>query len=287
VLPTAPSGGPVEPPPPPARNPARRRLRAWLLSPAAPLALLGFVLAVGAWYVLVDVLSYWRFAALPSPVDVFREWTSRTPAYGTSIYTHGYYDDIWASVRRVLEAFVLAVVLGVPLGLLLGWSLRAREYAFPVLELVRPIPILAWVPIAILMFHGSEAPVVFLTFLAAFYATTLNALLGARSVDRDLVRAARCLGAGPFDVFRTVIVPGALPAVFTGLQVAMGVAWFSLVAGEMVAGRHGLGYLINSSYVTLRYPTIVIAMITLGVVGYASSALVRAVGNRLMAWRVR
>ena len=127
----------------------------------------------------------------------------------------------------------------------------------------------------------------FLTFLAAFYATTLNALLGARSVDRDLVRAARCLGAGPLDVFRTVIFPGALPAVFTGLQVAMGVAWFSLVAGEMVAGRQGLGYLINSSYVTLRYPTIVIAMITLGVVGYASSALVRALGNRLMAWRVR
>ena len=79
------------------------------------------------------------------------------------------------------------------------------------LELVRPIPILAWVPIAILMFHGSEAPVVFLTFLAAFYATTLNALLGARSVDRDLVRAARCLGAAPFDVFRTVIVPARCP----------------------------------------------------------------------------
>ena len=287
VLPTSPSGSPVEPPPPPARKPARRRLGAWLLSPAAPLALLGFALVVGAWYLTVDVLSFWRFQALPSPVDVFGEWTSRNPAYGTSLYTHGYYDDIWASVRRVLEAFTLAVVLGVPLGLVLGWSLRVREYVFPVLELVRPIPILAWVPLAILMFHGSESPVVFLTFLAAFYATTLNALLGARSVDRDLVRAARCLGAGPLDVFRTVIFPGALPAVFTGLQVAMGVAWFSLVAGEMVAGRQGLGYLINSSYVTLRYPTIVIAMITLGVVGYASSALVRALGNRLMAWRVR
>jgi NitT/TauT family transport system permease protein len=277
----------VEPLPPPPRTPARRRLRAWVLSPAAPLAALGFVLVVVAWYLAVDVLELWRFRALPSPVDVYREWTSRHPVYGTSLYTSAYYDDIWASVRRVLESFALATLLGVPLGLLLGWSLRVREHVFPVLELVRPIPILAWVPLAILMFHGTEAPVVFLTFLAAFYATTLNAMLGARSVDRDLVRAARCLGARPVDVFRTVIVPGALPAVFTGLQVAMGVAWFSLVAGEMVAGRFGLGYLINSSYVTLRYPTIVIAMLTLGLVGFASSALVRLVGNRLMAYRTK
>jgi NitT/TauT family transport system permease protein len=88
-------------------------------------------------------------------------------------------------------------------------------------------------------------------------------------------------------VVRTVVIPGALPSLFTGLQIAMGVAWFSLVAGEMIAGRYGLGYLVNSSYTTTRYPTIVIAMLTLGIVGYASSALIRAVGNRLMTYRTR
>jgi NitT/TauT family transport system permease protein len=147
---------------------------------------------------------------------------------------------------------------------------------------LRPIPILAWVPLAILLFPGTELPVIFLTFLAAFFATTLNTLLGVRSIDRDLVRAAYCLGARPRDVFRDVVVPGALPYIVTGLQVAMGLAWFSLVAGEMIAGRDGLGYLINSAYTTTRYPTIVIAMITLGVVGFASSAAVRLAGRRLV-----
>jgi len=265
----------------------RWRLRRWLFSPEAPLMALGFALALGAWYLTVDVLELPRFRALPGPTEVISEWTSRDPAYGTSIFTSSYYTDIWMSVRRVAIAFGFALALGIPLGLAMGASARFRHYSFPVLELLRPIPILAWVPLAILMFQTDEAPVVFLTFLAAFFATTLNTLLGVQSIDENLLRAARCLGAPPWRVFRTVIVPGALPYIFTGLQVAVGVAWFSLVAGEMIAGQHGLGYLINSSYTTTRYPTIVIAMITLGVIGFLSSAAVRAVGNRLMAYRTR
>jgi NitT/TauT family transport system permease protein len=249
------------------------------------LAALGIAAFVIAWYAAVQWLALPRFKILPGPGEVFGEWVSRSPAYGVSLFTSSYWADIWASVRRVAIAFLAAAATGVPLGLAMGWSTRVRQYLFPVLEVIRPIPILAWVPIAILMFKGSETPVLFLTFLAAFYATTLNTLLGMQSVDRDLIRAARCLGASQRDVFRDVVVPGALPYIFTGLEIAMGVAWFSLVAGEMIAGRHGLGYLINSSYTTTRYPTIVIAMITLGVVGFASSALVRAVGNRLMAYR--
>jgi NitT/TauT family transport system permease protein len=264
---------------------ASRRRRRRLLGPALPLMALGFATFLAAWYLAVDVLALPRFAILPGPTEVFEEWTSRDPAYGVSLFTESYYADIWFSLRRVLIAFTAALALGVPLGLLLGWSKRAHDYVFPVLELIRPIPILAWVPLAILMFSGTELPVLFLTFLAAFFATTLNTLLGVQSIDRDLLHAAACLGADRRAVFRTVVIPGALPYVFTGLQIAMGVAWFSLVAGEMIAGRHGLGYLINSSYTTTRYPTIVIAMITLGVVGYASSAAVRAVGNRLMTWR--
>lgn len=266
---------------------ASRNRRRRLLSPALPLAVLGFALVLGGWYLSVDVLELPRFRALPGPTEVAEEWFSTDPAYGTSAFTPQYYDHILASVRRVGIAFVLALALGVPLGIALGWSRTFREYTFPVFELIRPIPILAWVPLAILMFQSSETPVIFLTFLAAFYAATLNTMLGVESIDPNLVRAARCLGAGPWTVVRTVVIPGALPSVFTGLQIAMGVAWFSLVAGEMIAGRLGLGYLVNSSYTTTRYPTIVIAMLTLGLVGYASSALIRVVGNRLMAYRAR
>jgi ABC-type nitrate/sulfonate/bicarbonate transport system permease component len=101
------------------------------------------------------------------------------------------------------------------------------------------------------------------------------------------VRAANCLGASRWQVFRHVIIPGALPFIFTGLQISIGVSWFSLVAAEMVSGQYGLGYVIWTSYVMVRYPTIVIGMVTLGLVGYTTSAMVRIVGDYLMEWRVR
>lgn len=266
-----------------APRPGRRRI----LSPTLPLALLGFALFLGGWYLSVDVLALPRFRGLPGPTEVIREWLSPNPAYGTSIFTASYYEHIWASVRRVALAFAAALVTGIPLGLLLGWSSRFRQYTFPIFELIRPIPILAWVPLAMLMFHSREGSVIFLTYLAAFYAVTLNTLLGVQSIDQNLIRAAQCLGAAPREVLRTVVIPGSLPYIFTGLQIGMGVAWFSLVAGEMIAGQFGLGYLINASYTTTRYPTIVIAMITLGVIGFASSALIRLLGDRLMAYRAR
>lgn len=267
------------------RRSSARRLRAALLRPEPYLGLLGVALLIGAWYLAVEGLALSRFDSLPGPVAVWNEWISHDPVYGTSLFTHDYRVDVWVSFRRVCIAFGASLALGVPLGLALGWSRRFRELTFPVLELVRPIPILAWVPLAILMFPRGEIPVLYLTFLASFFVVTLNTLLGVRSVDPDLVRAARSLGAGRREVFRTVIAPGSMPYVVTGLQIAMGVAWFSLVAGEMVAGQSGLGYLINYSYTTTKYPTIVIGMLTLGVVGWTTSAAVRALGNRLLPWR--
>jgi NitT/TauT family transport system permease protein len=112
-------------------------------------------------------------------------------------------------------------------------------------------------------------------------------MLGVRSIDQSYLRAARCLGARNWQIFRHVIIPGALPFIFTGLQISMGVAWFSLVAGEMIAGDFGLGYVIYNGYTLLTYPNIIIGMITLGIVGYISSALVRVIGDWLMQWRVR
>ena len=171
--------------------------------------------------------------------------------------------------------------------LFLGWSRNFREFTFPVFETLRPIPVLAWVPLAIVMFKSDEAPVIFLTTLASFYATALNTMLGVQSIDESYQRAAACLGASKWQVFRHVIVPGALPFIFTGLQISVGVAWFSLVAGEMVSGEYGLGYLINSAYVNVQYVVIIIGMISVGIVGYASSVLVRLAGDYLMQWRVR
>ena len=263
------------------------RFGAWLKSPAPYLALVGYGLFLLAWYLTVDVFALGRFSRMPGLGSIVQEWLSVDPTYGVSIHTPIYYQHILTSLERVGIAFALATALGVPLGLLLGWSPTVKEYVFPVFEVLRPIPILAWVPLAIIMFSGSESPVVFLTFLASFFATTLNTLLGVRSIEPSYVLAARCLGASRAQVFRHVIIPGALPFIFTGLQISVGVAWFSLVAAEMVSGQFGLGYLINTSYTMVQYPTIVIGMMTLGLVGYATSAAVRLVGDQLMLWRRR
>lgn len=263
------------------------RFGQWLASPRPYLMLIGFSIFLGFWYLSVEVWELPRFSQMPGITEVLREWTSPDPWYGLSIYTPEYYTHIWVSVRRVTIAFFLATALGVPLGLFLGWSQRFKEYVFPVFEMLRPIPILAWVPLAILMFSGLETPVLFLAFLASFYATALNTMLGVESIDESYFRAAYCLGAKRWQVFRHVIVPGSMPYIFTGLQISIGVCWFSLVAAEMVSGQFGLGYVINNSYTNVRYPTIIIGMATLGAIGYATSALVRLAGDYMMQWRVR
>jgi NitT/TauT family transport system permease protein len=263
------------------------RIGNWVRSPRPYLMVLGFALFLGFWYLSVEVWKLPRFSQMPGPTTVIREWLSPDPTYGLSAYSPEYYEHIWVSLRRVSVAFILATFTGVPLGLYLGWSQLFKEYVFPVFELLRPIPPVAWVPLAIIMFQGSETPIIFLTFLASFYATTLNTMLGVESIDVSFVRAAYCLGAKRRQVFWHVVVPGAMPFIFTGLQISVGVAWFSLVAAEMVSGQYGLGYLINTSYTMVQYPTMVIGMITLGVVGYVTSAGVRILGNYLMQWRAR
>ncbi|MHC1711303.1 MAG: ABC transporter permease [Solidesulfovibrio sp.] len=262
-------------------------LRVWLKSSSPYLNLLGLAGFIMLWYLLTERFKLPLFEKLPGPVASFREWVSKTPVYGISIYTPEYYEHIGVSVLRVFKAFVLATVLGVPLGLFMGWKKTFRDYTFPLLETLRPIPMLAWVPLSILMWPGREASIIFLTFLGSFFATVLNTLLGVDSIDEVYFRAANSLGAKPRHVFWKVILPGALPFVFTGLQISMGFAWFSLVAGEMLAGEFGLGYLIWNSFMLVQYPVIVIAMVSLGVIGWLSSALIRVVGDRLMQWKVR
>jgi NitT/TauT family transport system permease protein len=261
-----------------------RRARGRIAWSQLVLGAAGFAAFVAAWWLLVH-FAVWRFSKLPDPFSVLREWTSRKPEYGISLFAPTYYQDIWASTVRVTIAFLLATALGVPLGILLGWNRIAREFLFPLIELIRPIPPLAWVPLAILMLSGQQEAMIFLTWIAAFFATVLNTMLGVTSIDESYLRAAYCLGSRRWDVLWNVVVPGSLPFIFTGLQIGMGVAWFSLVAGEMIAGEAGLGYLILNSYMELQTTTIVIGMVTLGLVGFLSSALVRWTGRRLMTWQ--
>ena len=264
-----------------------RRAGARLTSPRGYRMLLGFAVFFGAWYVLVDVAAVPRFRELPKLHLALAEWLSRTPVFGTSLFTPAYYTHIYASLYRVFTAFVIATAIGVTIGILMGWKRTFFGLTFPLLEILRPIPILAWIPLAILIMPGREAPIIFLTFLAAFFVAILNTLLGVQCIDPVYFRAARCLGFSERAVLFHVIIPSALPYIFTGLQIGMGACWFSLVAAEIVSGQSGLGYMVWQTYYYVQFPTMVIMMTTLGVLGYMSSALVRMVGDRLMRWRAR
>ncbi len=266
---------------------ARYRLGLWVRSPAPYLMLVGLAAFLLLWYLAVEVWKLPRFKDMPGITTVVSTWLSRHPAFDVSIFTPDYYRHIWISTERVLKAFLISSLLGIPLGLILGWSKHARRFVFPLFELFRPIPPLSWVPLSIVLFSHPEAPIIFLTAIAPFFATTLNAKLGVESIDESYIRAAACLGASQWKIFAHVILPGALPFIFTGLEISMGLSWFSLVAGEMLSGNYGLGYLIIFSFMNIAYPNIVIGMATLGLIGYASSALVRLLGNQLMQWRVR
>jgi NitT/TauT family transport system permease protein len=247
----------------------------------------GYLGAALLWYVCVRWAPFEAFRRLPDPLAVLTEWLSPEPTYGISIFTPAYYKHMLYSMLRASVAFLAATALGVPLGIAVGASRSFSGFASALLGMLRPVPPLAWVPLAILIFAGSEAAVIFVTFLVAFFATTLNTAVGVRAIDADFFRAAACLGASRRDILVDVVLPGALPNIFTGLQIAMGAAWFSLAAGEMIAAQYGLGFLIMESYNLIQFPTIVIAMATLGLLGYASSALIRVVGERLMRWRAQ
>jgi NitT/TauT family transport system permease protein len=244
--------------------------------------LLGLTLFFVGWYVLTEVLKLPRFEKIPNPLSVVVDWLD--PHATRSLFAPSYYLDILYSVGRTYVAFFAAVVLGVSVGLLMGWSMIFFNFTFPLVEIFRPIPPLSWIPLAIIVLPGTELPVVYVTFIAAFFATIMNTILGVHSIDRKYFLAARCLGAGPLDVLRDVAMPGALPFIFTGLQIAMGLAWMSLVAGEIIAGQQGLGYYIYQAASLYQYDQVVMYMFTLGFLGFISSVLIRRVGQSMMAW---
>src|SRR5260370_7602900 len=192
----------------------------------------GILLWVFVYWLLCEGLKLPRFVKIPGPITVLSEWLSPNPQQGISIFTPEYYEHLYVSCRRIFIAFCIATSIGVPLGLVMGWSRTFRDYTFPILETLRPIPILAWVPLAILMFSGYETPVIFLATLASLYVTTLNTMLGVQSIDEVYFRAAGSPGSSRWDVFRHVVVPAALPFIFPPLQATIAPACSSLAAPQ-------------------------------------------------------
>jgi ABC-type nitrate/sulfonate/bicarbonate transport system permease component len=197
------------------------------------------------------------------------------------LFTH-----IFDSLYRVVLAVSVATLLGVPLGLAMGWSRRIRAVVDPLIEFIRPIPPLAWIPLSILWFGIGDVQIVYIIFLAAFFPVVLNALAGARDVDTYLLRAGLSLGARRWTLFLTVVLPAALPQIFTGIRVGLGIGWMALVAGELVAAPSGLGYMINNARTLFRSDYILLGMVLIGILGLALDYLMRQAARLAMPWHV-
>lgn len=205
-------------------------------------------------------------------------------ALGRQLVSPDYWMSWWDSFVRILSGFVIAQVLGIPLGLLLGVNRTARELIYPIFEIMRPIPPLAWVPIAVIFWPTTELSMMFVTFLGAFFTVVLNIVGGARSIDVRYIRAAHSLGSSHSDIFWRVMLPATLPSIVVGMTVGMGITWAVVVAAEMIASRSGLGFLTWRAYVAGEYPLIIIGMMSIGIAGYLSSALIRFIGSRMTPW---
>lgn len=230
-----------------------------------------------AWTLLVHFKVY-RFVLIPSPLEVLeygRWWV------GTEMF----WIDALMSTARVMAGVLAAYMIAIPLGLMIGWKKVFSDLAFPTLEILRPIPAPAYLPIAILLLPWQEASVAFIPFIDAFFPVLLNSIVGVKLIDRDYFRAARCLGSSPKQIFWHVVVPGALPSISTGCAIGMGIGWMGAVVGEMITGKWGLGYRIWEAYTLIRYPLIIDGMIAIGILGFASAALIRYLTVRLIPWR--
>jgi NitT/TauT family transport system permease protein len=220
---------------------------------------------------------YIRFKNVPTPYEVFKQGIE----VGSS---PKFLINVAYSVKRIMLGFAVAIAIGVPLGLMIGKYRHVSNLFMPVIEILRPIPAIAWVPMSIMLWPNNEASIVYITFIGAFFPILLNTVHGVHSMDGVLIRAGRCLGAGEVRLFWNVILPGSLPHIFTGLAVGMGVAWVSLIAAEMISGQFGVGYFTWEAYSLVNYPAIVLGMITIGVLGLICSGIIRMCGVLMMPW---
>ena len=242
--------------------------------------LLSLFLFFGIWQLLCAFKFnfFINFAFLPSPIEVL----------GATIqfFSGDFMMHIQASVFRVFAGYTTAAILGISLGILIGWFQKIEDLVFLPLELLRPIPAVAWIPLAILMFPSSESGMIYITFIGAFFPILISTIKGVEGTDILLLRVGQCLGAKQWHTFKDIVVPGAMPSIASGLVIGMGNSWFCLVTAEILAGRFGVGYLTWESYVTSNYPPIVMGMLLIGLMGALSSCAVDRLTQLLMPWRM-
>jgi len=246
------------------------------------------VLVLILWQVFSSV-GFVRRNVLPPPSDVIAVWydlvTGATDV--AARYSGTWLDHAWASIWRVFAGFAWGVSLGIFFGLIIGLS-RIMERVFdPTIQVMRNIPVTAWVPLSLVFFGIGNAPAIFLIGLGAFFPTVVNTTHGVRQMNLTLYKAAQMMGASEGELTRRVILPAALPSILTGVRLSMGIAWVLVVVAEILAVRSGLGYLLNDAYLFYRNDVVIAAMLSIGLLGFLSDRLVVLVRHYLLAWNVK
>jgi ABC-type nitrate/sulfonate/bicarbonate transport system permease component len=239
---------------------------------------------------LVFLIFVWQFAStvwlpridphmavlMPAPSTIAK--TAAGMIASGELFYH-----LLASLRREAAAFVFAAT-AIPLGMAMGWSRLVYNQINPIMEILRPIPPLAWIPLSILWFGLGDEQNEFIIFLGMFFPILVNTVVGVKNVDPNLIRAARSLGAPEHKVLWRIVLQGALPQIITGVRVGLGVGWMALVAAELVGANSGLGFLINDARSMLRTDTIAVGMLTIGIVGLMIDTAIRLLSRRLLPW---
>ena len=236
------------------------------------LSVLGFAGFFGLWWA-VAASGLVPSRVLPDPPSVLRSFVHllRHPYAGSTLLGHAA-----ASLQRFLLGFGLAALVGIPLGLLMGWYRWLDDVVSPLFEMLRFVAPIAWVPFAALWFGTGIGGPILIIFSGAFPPFLINAYRGARQVDRVLVEAAQTLGAPGARIITQVLVPAALPSIVAGLRVSAGLGWQSLVGAELIVASSGLGYLMVQAQATLRTPVVMASMVSIGLIGMVLDSLLRA-----------
>ena len=234
------------------------------------------------WYLVTSVTGLVNPSRFPRPEEVWKAFTFiQTEGYGNGkLHQH-----VFHSLQLVAMGFAVAVSVGVPLGLLMGYSRRAEALINPAFLLLRPIPPLAWIPLAIVWLGLEDASKILVIFVAAFVPSVINSYTGVRNIETPVMEAARMLGIKGWRMVSEVLVPGSLPMIFTGLRLSLQASWTTLVAAELIGALYGLGSILNQASQDIFPAMILVAMLFVGLCGAATTWLLGQLESRAMPWR--
>jgi taurine transport system permease protein len=236
---------------------------------------------VGLWFVLTTLTGLVTGARFPSPAEF---WLSLQQINGRGYASATLLSHALHSLKLIAMGFTVAILTGVPLGLWMGWNRRVEALLNPIFLVIRPIPPLAWIPLAILWLGLGDTAKILVIWFSAFVPSVINSFTGVRNIDRPILEAASMLGTPRWRMAREVIVPAAAPMIFTGIRLSLQASWTTLVAAELVGALAGIGFVLNMAQQDIYPGMILVGMVTVGLLGWATTWVLGVVERHALAW---